>query len=151
MFGISTRFYMCHLCLFIWEGDKMFKCVFSGTQSFVSCESLGQPVKTEDMPNLVIEWEACLTFNGNNLHEYSLTLGTRALAVLNSVLKGNTTEFQMEFMRVQYGILANHSGLMNTLALSPAAIHDIVLCPIPSFLRSHWCSAALKMELWTNA
>lgn len=40
--------------------------------SLLSFESLGQLVKTECMLNLVIECEACLTFNGNNLHEYIL-------------------------------------------------------------------------------
>lgn len=38
-------------------------------------------------------------------------------------------------MRLPYGIVANHSGLMNTLALSPVAINDIVVWPIPSLFK----------------
>lgn len=40
-------------------------------------------------------------------------MGTLNLAVFDSVLKGDTTEFQI--MRLPCGIMENHSGLMNTL------------------------------------
>lgn len=65
---------------------------FSNVSS-LSFESLGQLVKTVYMLNHVIECEVCLTFNGNNF--MNISLGTLTLAVSHSVLKENTTEFQM--------------------------------------------------------
>lgn len=44
--------------------------------------------------NLVIECEVCLTFNGNNLHEY-IQGAHSPWQASHPVLKGNTTEFQM--------------------------------------------------------
>lgn len=46
--------------------------------------------------------------------------------------------------------MADHSGIMNILALSPVATYDTVVCPIRSLFKVTLCSATLKInwEIW---
>lgn len=106
--------------LFIIESDKMFKCFYFGTQSFLSFESLGHLVKTEYMLNHVIECEVCV-WHLMGILFMDISLGTLHLAVFHSVLKGNTTEFYIRFMRLPCVTMANHSGLMKTPRTEPSS------------------------------
>lgn len=71
------------------------------------------------------------------------SLGLILFAGCHSVLKRNTTD--KIYTPLPYGIMAASDP-----PLCPEAANDTAGCSLLSFLRSHWCAAALKMscKIW---
>lgn len=137
--GISTRILYvvsvhANSLFFLRRTDNVFKmCLFLKHALFLSFESLGHLVTTEYMLNLVIECEVSLTFNGSNLREY-IPGHTHPCSFFffSFCVKGQYHWISDVIYATPYGMMANHSGLMNTLAPSPVATNDITVCPILS-------------------